>query len=213
MTMKKEMIVLLSGALFLIALPVNAARDDDDSQADASAGEVSSIDAMTNGGPTAGSFARSAEYCLTHGHIDKAIKLCQQALDKQNDDPDIHQIYAEALESKLEAQVDKDPKLFRKCVAQWLIVLRQEGGDESLSFHGLSIPGLGKFYEDESRTIPAKQHIIRLAGRLPKVWETNDKFLNHVTKDSESKVSGTVVSAKSKQSKAEQSDDDDDDKE
>jgi tetratricopeptide (TPR) repeat protein len=207
--MKKEMIVLVGAALVLIAFPVKALSDED--EADASAGEVSSIDAIANTASTSGAYARSAEYCMTHGHIDKAISLCQKALDKQ-DDPDLHQIYAEALERKLKSQVDKDPKLFRKCVSEWLIVLRQVGGDENLTWHGLGIPGVGKFYEDESRTIPAKQHITQLTGRLPKVWETNEKFLNKVTKESEAKVSGKLVSGKPKQTKPEQSDDDDDDK-
>lgn len=210
--MQKEIVVLFCGAILLIARPVSALSDEDnasgpndDVQAQSSTGEVTSIDAIANTARTAGAYARSAEYCLSHGDVDKAIALCKQSLDQQ-DDPDLHQIYAEALERKLKTQVDKDPKLFRRCVREWLIVLRQSGGEEKLSLHGLSLPGLGKFYEDDDRTIPAKQHINQLTGRLPKIWETNEKFLNRVTKDAESKVSGEVVSGKSKQSPPQHSD-------
>ncbi len=203
-TQLNQVIALVGGTILLLACPANAFDDDENSssasdseaRAQAASGVVTSIDAIANTAHTSGAYARSAEYCLEHDQIDKAISLCKLALGEK-DDPDLHQIYAEALERKLKAQVDKDPKLFRKCVAEWLIVLRQEGGEESLSFHGLSLPGLGKFYEDEDRTIPAKQHITQLTGRLPKVWETNEKFLNRVTKEAESKVSGKIITGKS----------------
>jgi hypothetical protein len=141
---------------------------------------------------TSGACARGAEFCLQQGKVEEAIKLCQQALE-QKDDPDLHQLYAKALQQKLESEDERDPTLFRQCVAQWLMVLRQTGGEESLTFHGIGIPGEGKFWEDEDRSMPAKQHILHLTGHLPKVWETNEKFLNRVSKDSKNEVLGKLV--------------------
>ena len=111
----------------------------------------------------------------------------------RKDDPDLHQIYAKALQQKLESEDERDPTLFRKCVSQWLMVLRQTGGEESLTFHGIGIPGEGKFWEDEDRSMPAKQQILHLTGHLPKIWETNEKFLNRVSKDSKNTVLGNLV--------------------
>jgi hypothetical protein len=165
----------------------SAEYDDSDPR-----GQVSSIQGFNADFGTSGASARGAEYCLQQGKIEQAIKLCQQALE-QKDDPDLHQIYAKALQQKLEQQDQKDPTLFRKCVAQWLIVLRQNGGEESLTFHGLGIPGEGKFWEDEDRSIPAKQQILHLTGHLPKLWETNEKFLNRVSKESKATVKGDLL--------------------
>jgi hypothetical protein len=163
-----------------------------------------SIQALGNIQGDSGAYARNAEYCLQHGYVDRAIKLCQLALNNK-DDPDLHQIYATALEAKLKDQEEKDPTLFRNCVAEWLIVLRQSGGEENLAFHGASLPGVGKFFEDEDRSMPAKQHIQHLTGHLPKVWETNDRFVKRVTKEFESSVAGRVMtpSPTEKQSRTE----------
>ncbi len=153
---------------------------------------VVSIEALGNAVGGSGAYARQAEYCLKHGYVDQAIKLCQLSLGKK-DDPDLHQIYATALEQKIRGQDEKDPALFAKCVAEWLIVLRQSGGEENLSFHGIGLPGAGKFWEDEDRSMPAKQHIQQLTGHLPKVWETNERFVKRVTKQFESSVSGKLL--------------------
>ena len=101
-------------------------------------------------------------------------------------------MYAEALEGKLKEQTDRDPALFSKCVKEWLIVLRQECGDEKLTYHGLGIPIMGKFYEDDERVIPARQHLMKLTGTMPKVWETDTKYLKRVTAGTH-KLSGKVI--------------------
>jgi len=162
-------------------------------------GAISSVDAMQLGEVTAPSLRNSADYCLKMGQYDKAIKLARLALEKNFDDNDIHLIYAEALEKKYNKQVEKDPALFNKCVREWLIVLRQEHGDErGLSYKGVTIPLLGKFYEDEDRVIPAKSHIMSLTGFLPKAWETDERFMKRVGKPVETDVSGKVMAADGK---------------
>lgn len=183
--------------LSLIATGVAWADSDNSPEAvsaqDISGSEpVESINALGNVVDGSGALARSAEYCLQHGEYDKAIKFCQLSLSKK-EDPDLHQIYATALQSKLKSEDQKDPELFSKCVSEWLIVLRQTNGEENLSFHGVGLPGVGKFWEDEDRTMPAKLQLFQLTGRVPKVWETNAKFLKRVTKDYDASVTGAVL--------------------
>ena len=194
--MKRALLIVAISLSSFVPCPVfsqerGSVEDDNGTAGD---GTVTSIEAFNAGSAGSGVYARSAEYNLQQGNIDKAIKLCQQALEIKND-PDLHQIYATALQRKLEAEDEKDPTLYRKCVGQWLMVLRQSGGEENLAFHGASLPGVGKFWEDEDRSMPAKQEILKLTGHLPKVWETNEKFLNRVTRDSKTSVSGDIVHA------------------
>ncbi|MDR3614333.1 MAG: hypothetical protein P4L53_12290 [Candidatus Obscuribacterales bacterium] len=181
---------VLIRTLVIFALFLQPTYGDDITGSEAS--PVTSMDALDVTQETSGRLCRSAEIALQQGHFDKAIKLCQQSLEVK-DDTDLHQVYAMALEKKLATETDKDPELFKKCVQEWLLVLRQSGGEENLSFHGISIPGEGKFFGDEDRTLPAKQHLVKLTGRTPKVWETDVKFLKRVTRNMESKVSGTVL--------------------
>jgi len=164
---------------------------------DAGSGTVTSIEAFQIGPQTANSLSRGAEYCVHNEQYDKAIQLSKLAIDKNLDDNEIHQIYAQALEGKLSEQVnrDKDPSIYNECVKQWLIVLRQEYGDEKLSYHGLSIPGMGKFYEDEERVIEARKHLVKLTGCAPKVWETDAKWLKKVLAPSNTSVYGKVMPA------------------
>jgi hypothetical protein len=192
--MRRALVVISVGLLSLtssaaLSREQGSAEYNDDTTRDS--GNAVSIEAFNTSFGTSGASARGAEYCLQQGKVEAAIKLCQQALE-QKDDPDLHQIYARALQQKLEHEDDRDPTLFRNCIAQWLIVLRQTGGEESLTFHGLGIPGEGKFWEDEDRSMPAKQQILHLTGHLPKIWETNEKFLNRVSKQSKNSVSGNV---------------------
>lgn len=96
---------------------------------------------------------------------------------------------------KLKKQKEKDPQLFVRAVRQWLIVMRGEVGDESglSSKSGLSLPQMTKFYEDEDRTIPARQHITALVGYLPRPHETDDKFLARVEKAAKASVSAHII--------------------
>jgi hypothetical protein len=194
--MRRSLVIISVGVFSVLCSPAfsreqGSAEYNDDANGD-SGNPNSSTPGFNTSFGTSGASASGAEFCLEQGKVDEAIKLCQQALE-QKDDPDLHQIYAKALQQKLESEDERDPTLFRKCIAQWLMVLRQTGGEESLTFHGIGIPGEGKFWEDEDRSMPAKQQILHLTGHLPKIWETNEKFLNRVSKESRNSVLGNLV--------------------
>jgi hypothetical protein len=162
-------------------------------------GAIYSVDAMQLGEVTGDSLATSAAYALKNGNYDKAIKLSKYAIEKNYDDADIHQVYAEALEKKYNKQVEKDPALFNKCVREWLLVLRNEVGDErGMSYHGMTLPFLEEFYKDEDKVIPARSHIMSLTGTLPKWHETDERFMKKVGKPVDTEVSGVVVAADGK---------------
>lgn len=197
----------ICAAIFLSLFLVSMAFADQDEMSTGESGAtreyrpVTSIEAMDDTGGNARVFARKAEYCLKQGYIDQAIKYSEKSVEISND-PDLHIVYAQALERKLKSQTERDPALFRKCVEEWLIVMRQPGGEEDLSSHGLAIPGMGHLYHDEERAIPAKRHIIQLTGSCPKVWETDTKFLNRVANLSKESVNGRVVNTGSNSSRS-----------
>jgi hypothetical protein len=179
--------------LILCGLSSNGARADEDYS---EYHPVTSMEAFTSlGEQTAVSYAIAANYAMKNKNYDRAIKLCQEAIDKDNDDTDIHMIYAQCLQKKLKTQVEKDPELFNKCVKEWVMVYRNEVGDEKgLSYKGVSLPGAIKGNIDDERGIPAMQNIKTLTGTLPKMNETTEKFLKRVGKPTSTSVSGTVIS-------------------
>lgn len=191
--------------LSLFLLPFTPAFSDGDER---SAGEeqqenykpIANGDAMLLGSNSAGVLSRAAKYQLHLGNFDKAISLSKRSLEENDEDEETHFVYAEALEGKVKSQENRDPQLYRLCLKEWLVCLRQESGYEKLSTsHGLSLPKLAKFYEDEDGTVPAKRHIVRLAGRLPKAWETDAKYLDKVTGPTTQNVSGKLVQSKEKE--------------
>jgi tetratricopeptide (TPR) repeat protein len=194
--LRAALVLCCAGYLFLFSTAISEARDTDapasESFPDEDAKVTVSIEACSNPLESATFYAHKSEYCLQHGYVEQAIKLCQMALSLK-DDPDLHQIYATALERKLNGQDERDETLYLKCVSEWLIVLRQSGGEENLAVHGISLPGLEKLWGDDDRAAPAKQHILKLTGRLPKIWETNQKFLNRIAKESKRSVHSDVV--------------------
>jgi hypothetical protein len=162
-------------------------------------GAISSVDAMQIGEATGESLSNSARYCLETGDYDKAIKLSKLAIEKNYDDTDTHMIFAEALEKKYNKQVEKDPALFNKCVKEWLVVLRNEGGmEKGMSWHGMQIPLMEEFYKDEEHTMPARSHILALTGYTPKWHETDARFMKKVGKPVDEQVSGKVVASEGK---------------
>lgn len=128
------------------------------------------------------------EKALKANQTDKAVMYLRRAVEAKGSDMDARVAFAGALEDKYRKQEDKDPKLFRECLSQWLYVLRTIPPEES----GVSV--LKFLYKDEERDMPAKVHIKGLAGRLPKPWETNDKFLSKVCRG-DATVSATVLKA------------------
>jgi hypothetical protein len=125
------------------------------------------------------------------------MQLYKEALNKDKNDIDSRMTYAKAMEGVMDGQDDKDPELFNKCVKQWLIVYRNTVGEEKgLSWHGRSLPGMQKRYEDEERSIPAKQHLFTLTGSVPKAKESDAQYLKRVLKPAEESVSGKLVASK-----------------
>jgi tetratricopeptide (TPR) repeat protein len=142
------------------------------------------------------SYRALAEYSMHQGQTDKAINLYKKAFEQDPNDPDLHKLYAEALEHRLKSTSPgaTHDALISECARHWLIVLRNEVGEEKgTSFHGIGLPGIGTFYEDDDRHLPAKQHLISLVGRTPHAWETDTKYLKNVLKDQYS-VAGSIVS-------------------
>jgi tetratricopeptide (TPR) repeat protein len=133
----------------------------------------------------------SAKQSMRHHNYKKAIVLLRKAVELDPDDPDVRCLYAEALQEKLSHQVDKDPYIFNLCVKNWLVVARNEVGDEKgASINGIGI-GLGCF-QDEDRTIRAKASLKKLTGYSPKPWETNDRYLRKVLKPATTSVTATI---------------------
>lgn len=177
----------------LCGLSSNSARADEDYS---EYHPVHSIEAFTSlGEQTAMSYGLAANYAMKNKNYNHAIKLCQEAIDKDNDDLDIHLIYAQCLQKKLKTQVEKDPELFNKCVKEWVIVYKNEVGDEKgMSYKGVTLPGVIEGNKDDDRGIPAKQNLITLTGTYPKFNEPSAKFLKRVGKPASTSVSGTVIS-------------------
>lgn len=148
-------------------------------------GTAVSIDGLTDLNHASGAaLGMAALYSDRNGDDpDKAIALCRKALEKDNDDIDVHMHYAQLLQDKFNKEGETDSKLYYECVKEWLIVLRNEAGDEKgLTFHGIGLPASGQFYGDQSRVILAKKQLVSLTGILPKAWETDAKYLENVAK-------------------------------
>jgi hypothetical protein len=155
-------------------------------------------DQLLNFDHTSGdSILLQAETAKRHGDLEKAITLARKSLDMAPGCLDAHAFYAEVLESKLRKQTERDPEMFETCVKEWLIVLRNKVGDEAgMNAHGIAVPFIGTFFEDEEHTIKARQHLIKLTGAAPKGWETDNKYLKKVLTASRESVSGKVVKQK-----------------
>ena len=199
---------LIIASLILFLCPISAAMADDTEDTDedgppvnliSTSGQddsplptVTSMQAFNEGEQTADSLLVSAEYYKRNGNYDKAMQLCQRAMNIGYDDIDVHKTYAELLDHKLKTEKDEDHQLRNKCIKEWLIVYRTEVGDEKgLSFHG--IDPFGHLYEDEDRSIPAGFRLEALAGRKPKPWETDAKYMKWVNRPTE-EVAGKLLS-------------------
>ena len=132
-----------------------------------------------------------ARQCMRHHNYNKAISLLSRAVKLDPDDPDVRCVYAEALEEKLSHQVGKDPTIFNLCIKNWLTVMRNEVGEEKgATYKGIGI-GMG-YFQDEERTMRAKQSLKALTGYIPKPWETNDRYLRKVLRPATTSVTATI---------------------
>jgi len=196
------------GALFGIAIfvfmsPANLAQEMSEQEITAQPGgefegkPVYSDELMTSGQTTPRNLALLGEKSLNSGNYEKAIQLLKRSLSLDSDDADAHCLYAQALEKKYRKQEEKDPELFNKCVREWLLILRNEVGEEKgLGYKGITVPSLGTFYRDEDHNILAHRHLVKLAGSVPKGWESNAKYLKRVLQPTTTAVSGKVLKAK-----------------
>jgi hypothetical protein len=158
---------------------------------------ATSIEAYTNTDQTALGLMEAAQYATRERHFDQAIEFCKQALAKDSNDIDVHKEYAESLEAKINHVADCPDDLFNECIKQWLIVLRNEVGEErGMSIHGIN--PLGHLYEDEDRGIPAKMHLKALTGQAPRPWQTDAQYLKQVSR-AQTSVSGRIVGGSKKE--------------
>lgn len=133
----------------------------------------------------------AAKYDMRKHFYARAIIKLQEAVKLDPDDADVVCLYAEAMQEKLNHQADKDPKLFNRCVATWLKILRNAVGEEKgLTYKGLSLDN--GLYGDDERVIRAKIELKALTGYVPKPWETNDHYLKRVLKDYNTSVTAEI---------------------
>jgi hypothetical protein len=177
---------------------------------------ITSMGVFGLSGPTAETLMFQADYLLKLGNYEGAITLIKKSLAENDDDADAHSLYAQALEKKLRAQQNKDPKLFNKCVKEYLMVMRDEKGiEKGLYWHGFATP-YGASFGDEGRELMAAQRLYKLTGFVPKRGQSDRKYLSLVLKPTTTEVTGTVLNHKAPEPKPikladEKSDDDDDD--
>jgi hypothetical protein len=134
-----------------------------------------------------------AEYAMHYGNYQGALKVIEQALKKDDDNADLHAIYAQALEQKYKSGEKRDPALFNKLVKEWLIVMRDEKGPEKgLYAHGWTSP-LGKSMGDEDHALLAATHLYKLTGSVPKNGQTDKNYLKKVLHPASASVSAKVI--------------------
>lgn len=184
-----------------LLLPASSALADDaadwmnDGAPQLPKGVVSSDMSMVSKDSSAFSLTVQATRQMKSDHPDQAIRLAHRALELDPDCAETHMVLATAYERKYKMGGESDPELYNSAVREWLSVLRNDYGEEKgTSFHGLSLPGVGgKFYEDEERHMPARNHILKLTGTTPKIWETNEKFMKRVQHAGETSVSAKLL--------------------
>lgn len=132
-----------------------------------------------------------ARNCLRGHNYSRAIPLIERALKLDPDDVELHCLYAQALQEKLEHMEDKDPRLFNKVVKTWLVVMRNEVGmEKGLSYRGISLEN--GVYGDEEVVLRAKTELRHLTGYVPKMWETDDHYLKRVLKVARTSVTARI---------------------
>jgi hypothetical protein len=135
-----------------------------------------------------------AEMAIQRQQWDQAVRWLRKSIKANDDDIDTHKALAVCLENKLEQQEDKNGPVYKECLNEWLIVLRNmKGSEKGLSKKNGSSPTNNKKWEDEEGAGMARTHIMKLTGLEPKQRESNNKFLARVTKATEQKVSASVI--------------------
>ncbi len=134
----------------------------------------------------------ASEFALRADRVERAIQLARRSIKQFPDDMDAHKALAEALDRKLELQVEKDPTLFEECIKEWLVIMRNGVGFEK----GINFRGIGIFdhaYGDDEYYEVAKHRIKHLTGYIPKPWESNDRFLKKVLRPAKTELKGKIL--------------------
>ncbi len=140
---------------------------------------------------TAHTLFLEAKQLMRHNNYNRAIRLLNRAIKLDEDNMEVRVLYAEALDEKLQHQAEKDPEIFNKCIKSWLMVARNEIGDEKgMTFNGLGI--LSGQYGDEDWSLKAKKRLKVLTGYSPKPWETSDRYLRKVLRSADTSVSAVI---------------------
>jgi hypothetical protein len=167
-------------------------------------------------GPSATTLMFQADYLFKAGNVEGALAMIKKSLAENDDDADAHCLYAKVLEKKLRGQEKRDPKLFNKCVKEWLMVMREERGPEKgLYWHGFSTP-YGRSFGDEDNSLLAAQHLYKLTGTVPRNGQSDRKYLIQVLKPTTTEVRGKILNQNEPEAKPlkladEKTDDDIDD--
>jgi hypothetical protein len=183
-------VVLLLGSATLAGKVIADQIEDSGQEEEATGpGVVRSEDVFKHGHSSAQTLFMQAQEDFRRGKTESAIALLRRSIQMDKHDVDAHCFYADVLEAKMKRETDLDPEIFQTCVKEWLLVLRNEVGEErGMTVHGLGF--MGTFYEDDDRTVNARQHLVKLTGTAPKPWETDSKYLKRVAGAT---VSGRII--------------------
>src|ERR1700736_3354840 len=77
-----------------------------------------------NGRSTPQVYLFRAELAIRSQNWDQAIVYLRESMAADDDDIDTHKFLALCLEEKMKQEVEHDPELYKECVKEWLIVLR-----------------------------------------------------------------------------------------
>lgn len=191
--MLKATIALVS-SLCLFGLLPSLADEDNNEKLPSDNESSSGTNTMLGYQPavTATMLQYEGERALETGNLERSLTLLKRSIDMDDDDCNTRLLYAKALEAKLRTQHERDPALFKNCVKEWLIVMRDEVGDQKgVGIHGVSF--LNSFYDDEDREMLAKKHLIKLTGSAPRAWETDAHYLAKVLRPGAELVKGKIV--------------------
>ncbi len=120
---------------------------------------------------------RRAMKATQDSNLELRLRDLLRASNSNVDDLDIHVHIAETCEQLCRrGPKNNDLEMYRLALKHWLIVMRNEVGEEAnLNFRGFAIlPGV---FDDEDRSRKARNRIKLLAGCLPRPWETRDAFI------------------------------------
>jgi tetratricopeptide (TPR) repeat protein len=193
--------VLLFATALTVNLPVYA-LDDESSVGYFSAGyRPVTNDQFIRDDNNPTTYLFRAEMAIQRRQWDQAIIFLRKSIKANDDDIDTHKCLAVCLEQKLEEQEDKNGPIYKECLNEWLIVMRNmKGAEKGLSKKNGSSPTNNQKWEDEEGAGMARTHILKLTGLEPKQRESNSKFIARVTKTSEQNVSATVLKSHTQKS-------------